>query len=207
MLPKINRSHQNCLHQGKSRQKGLTLIEVMVAFFILVTGILGAVAMQASSKKGSFDAMQRSVASSLAQDILERMRSNSSSIAVLEAYEGTYGATLNAVPEIRCNSADSLCSNQNMVVNDLYEWELGIMGADVKNGEDSTGGLLDGSACITHLNNQVRIVISWQGREATSDAYSAADYNSQQANLSALAASCGQAGNKRRQVAIEAFIF
>ena len=186
-------------------QKGMTLLEVMIAFFILVTGILGAVAMQATSKKGSFDAMQRSVASSLAQDILERMRSNSSSTAVLEAYEGTYGATLNPVPEIRCNSAASLCTNQNMVVNDLYEWELSIMGADVKNGEDSTGGLLDGLACISHLNNQVRIVISWQGREATSDAYASVDYTS--ANLSALAASCGLAGNTRRQVAIEAFIF
>ena len=59
-------------------QKGMTFIEVLVALLILVTGILGAVAMQATAKKGSFDAMQRSVASALAQDILERMRSNDS---------------------------------------------------------------------------------------------------------------------------------
>jgi type IV pilus assembly protein PilV len=33
--------------------------------------------MQAVAQKSSFDAMQRSIASSLAQDIIERMRNNS----------------------------------------------------------------------------------------------------------------------------------
>ena len=56
------------------KHQGMTLIEVMVALIILVLGILGAVGMQATAKQGSFDAMQRSIASSLAQDIVERMR-------------------------------------------------------------------------------------------------------------------------------------
>ena len=54
----------------------MTFIEVLIALVILIMGILGAVAMQATAKKGSFDAMQRSVASALAQDIIERMRGN-----------------------------------------------------------------------------------------------------------------------------------
>ena len=63
-----------------AKQKGMTFIEVLIALVIMVTGILGAVAMQATAKKGSFDAMQRSLASSLAQDIIERMRSNNATL-------------------------------------------------------------------------------------------------------------------------------
>lgn len=87
MPSSISRTHRFFKKSHKS-QKGMTLIEVLVALVILVTGIFGAVAMQASAKKGSFDAMQRSVASALAQDIIERMRSNDSDVLILENYQG-----------------------------------------------------------------------------------------------------------------------
>lgn len=187
-----------------SVQKGMTLIEVLVALVILVTGIFGAVAMQASAKKGSFDAMQRSVASALAQDIIERMRSNDSDIVILESYQGVYGATLNAVPSVRCNSAASLCSSTQMVTNDLYEWEVKLMGADVISGTKKAGGLVGATGCISHDNNAVTVVISWQGRVTTADGY---DVDNNSAAAAALANSCGTSGNKRRQVAIEAFVY
>lgn len=182
----------------KNKQKGMTFIEVLVAMVILVTGILGAVAMQASAKKGSFDAMQRSLASALAQDIIERMRSNSSNPNVLETYEGTYGAAANAVPALRCNTPATLCTSAQMVTNDIYEWELNLLGADVVNGAQNTGGLLGAIGCITHTNNAVTVVISWQGREAIADGA---------ANNSALARACGTSTNKRRQISVDAFIF
>ena len=71
----------------KTQQCGMTFIEVLIALVIMVTGILGAVAMQATAKKGSFDAMQRALASALAQDIIERMRSNDAT--TLANYAGT----------------------------------------------------------------------------------------------------------------------
>jgi len=187
-----------------STHKGMTLIEVLVALVILVTGIFGAVAMQASAKKGSFDAMQRSVASALAQDIIERMRSNDSDILVLESYQGVYGAVLNSVPSVRCNSVASLCTTAQMVTNDLYEWEVKLMGADVTTGAKKAGGLVGATGCISHDENAITVVISWQGRVTTSDGYDA-DNNSTAA--ATLANSCGTSGNKRRQVAIEAFVY
>lgn len=187
-----------------SGQKGMTLIEVLVALVILVTGILGAVAMQASAKKGSFDAMQRSVASSLAQDIIERMRSNDSDIITLESYQGVYGAVLNTLPATRCNSAAALCSSAQMAINDLYEWEVKLMGADVIAGGKNAGGLVGATGCISHDNNEVTVVVSWQGRVSTADGYDA-DNNS--AAAATLANSCGTTGSKRRQVAVEAFVY
>jgi type IV pilus assembly protein PilV len=180
----------------------MTLIEVLVSMFILVTGILGAVAMQASVKKGSFDAMQRSVASTLAQDILERMRSNDPSLLRLNAYVGTYGNgdASNIAPSPNCRSSTSLCTWQQMAVHDLYEWEVNLMGAEVKNGSTNNGGLVGAVACIAHVNNNVDIVISWQGREETSDGADNADN-------SAFAKACGVGNTKRRQIVVNAFIF
>jgi type IV pilus assembly protein PilV len=199
---RLNKNHS--IKKLQRSQVGMTLIEVLVALVILVTGIFGAVAMQASAKKGSFDAMQRSVASALAQDIIERMRSNDSDTLILESYQGVYGATLNTEPGIRCNSVGALCSNVQMVANDLYEWEVKIMGADVTAGGKNTGGLVGAIGCIDHNRNSVTVVISWQGRVKTADGYDATDLSTGAATLANL---CGTSGNKRRQVTVEAFVY
>lgn len=178
--------------------KGLTFIEVLVSLVILATGILGAVAMQASAKKGSFDAMQRSIASAYAQDILERMRSNSSDIITLESYEGVYGNGGVSIPSVRCNAQGALCSSVEMKTNDLYEWERSLMGADVTEESKFKGSLADAQGCIEHTDNFVTVVIAWQGRTSTKDS---ADTENE------LSKSCGRTNNKRRQTVVSAFIF
>ncbi len=179
--------------QTKRTKSGMTFIEVLVALFILVTGILGAVAMQASAKKGSFDAMQRSLASALAQDIIERMRGNDPE--ALAAYAKTdYGVALDSIPSKRCNTLANNCTTAEMVINDMYEWESALMGADVLQGvsKNKVGGLAGARACITHASQAITVVISWQGSTEISD--------------SKKVDSCGITGNKRRQVVVQAFI-
>lgn len=183
-----------------SKTQGMTFIEVLIALVILVTGILGAVAMQATAKKGSFDAMQRSLASALAQDIIERMRSNSSATAVLSTYEGNYGATALAVPATRCDSPGALCTTAQMTTNDLYEWTQSIRGGDVTANGANTGGLVNAIGCITETANAVTVAISWQGRTATTDgAVAGVDFTTN--------SNCGSASDRRRQVFVEAFIY
>lgn len=173
--------------------QGMTFIEVLVALFIIVTGILGAAAMQASAKKGSFDAMQRSLASALTQDIIERMRSNSASLDVLESYEGKYGEEALSVPDVRCLSSVTLCNSAQMVTNDLYEWTQLIRGAESTVGTGNTGGLVNARGCILHTNFAVTVVVSWEGKTAIND--------------SAKQGGCGASSDKRRQVLVEAFIY
>ena len=184
-------------HPFRKKSQGMTFIEVLIALVILVTGILGAVAMQATAKKGSFDAMQRSLASALAQDILERMRSNISTTAVLSSYEGNYGvppAPPVPLPAVRCNTAAALCTPAQRVANDLYEWSQSLRGGDVTAAGQNTGGLVGAIGCISETKNAVTITISWQGRTLTKDG---AKDNS----------ACGAANRKRRQIYIEAFIY
>ena len=187
----MNNTSSHPSRPKQSLNKGMTFIEVLVAVFILVTGILGAVAMQASAKKGSFDAMQRSVASALAQDIIERMRSNDA--MALDGYTASdYGATLDSLPAKRCNTLAGVCSAAEMVINDKYEWEMSLIGADVVNNGNNIAGLTGVKGCISHVANAVTVVVSWEGRTEISDAKK---YN------------CGEANAKRRQVIVKAFIY
>ncbi len=180
------------IFRNTSQQRGITFIEVLIGLFIIVTGILGAVAMQATAKQASFDAMQRSVASSLTQDIIARMRANDP--LNLAAYVDDYGGANNhPEPVNRCLSNTTFCTVNEMVANDQYEWELALRGGDVTSKKGlNVGGLVDATACISQNGNSIQVVISWQGREEMSDAEKATD--------------CGTPGDKRRQVVATAFI-
>jgi type IV pilus assembly protein PilV len=184
---------------SNNQQKGVSFIEVIVALVIIVTGILGAVAMQATAKKGSFDAMQRSLASSLAQDIIARMRAQAPSInpdLTLITYAlKNYGEALDTVPDKRCNTV-AVCNSTEMATNDRYEWELALMGGDTTLGSKNVGGLVGGRACIEQVGNAYTVVVSWQGRTKTVDA-------------GAGSANCAIASGEgyRRSVIVQAFIF
>jgi type IV pilus assembly protein PilV len=105
---------------------------------------------------------------------------------------------------VRCNSAASLCTSAQMVTNDLYEWEVKLMGADVTTGDKNSGGLVGAFGCIDHNKNAVTVVISWQGRIETADGYYA---NNNSSAAATLANACGTSDNKRRQVTVEAFVY
>ncbi len=176
----------------------MTFIEVLVAFILIITGILGSVALQATAKKASFDAMQRSLASSIAQDMIERIRANDT--AVIGSYVGAdYGSALDDVPENRCNTIGSLCDAATLATNDKYEWEVALMGADVLNGTRKVGGLVGAVGCISRNINEVTITVSWQGRTNLQDGGKVIVDDKD--------VGCGTSGDKRRQVTIKAFVY
>ena len=182
-----NQLNKNHIH----KEKGMTFIEVLIALVIMVTGILGAVALQATAKTGSFDAMQRSLASSLAQDIIERMRGNNSTTLASYAANSPYGTGKITSPPT-CNSATALCSPAQMVTHDLYGWEQSLMGAGATNSGTNVGGLVGGIGCLTVNGNAVTVVVTWQGKAEYTDANQAAN--------------CGTSSNTRRQVVVDAFV-
>ncbi len=183
----------NSLHLRKNprKQKGMTFIEVLVALVIMVTGILGAVAMQATAKKGSFDAMQRSLASGLAQDIVEKMRGNNSATLALYAVNSPYG-TGKITSSPTCNSPASLCTPAQMVTHDLYGWEQSLMGARATYGTNKVGGLVGAVGCLSVNGNAVTVIITWQGRSEL---------------VNGSTEGCGDTSNQQRQLVVEAFVY
>ncbi len=174
-----------------AKQQGMTFIEIIIALVIIVAGILGAVALQATAKKSSFDAMQRSLASSLAQDIIARIRAND--VANLADYvRADYGLALDAIPAVNCTSVNTPCNAGQIAIHDMYEWERALVGSDVTKNGNARGGLVYGRGCIFQNGNAMTVVVSWQGRNTTT-------YNTNNEN-------CGAISGKRRQVVVQAFI-
>jgi type IV pilus assembly protein PilV len=187
----INMKKNTLQKRSFIKQQGLTFIEIIIALVIIVTGILGAVALQATAKKSSFDAMQRSLASSLAQDMIARIRANN--VTNLADYaRNDFGVALDAVPATNCNQANAPCNAAQILASDIFEWERSLLGNDVTNNGANAGGLVGGRGCIFRNGNAMTVVVSWQGREDITD-----NANNQD---------CGAAGSRRRQVVVQAFI-
>lgn len=178
----------------RRHQSGFSFIEVMVAFFILATGLLGTVAMQAVAKRNSFDAMQRAQALAMSNDIIERIRANPME-ANNYVIAANYGAGDIAVPANRCQAQASNCTPAQIASNDRYEWDQRLAGTGATNSAGNIGGISNATGCINFINGNLTVVISWLGREEISDA----------ANSSG-ETECGDAGAERRQVVVNTFI-
>ncbi|MEX0899455.1 MAG: type IV pilus modification protein PilV [Gammaproteobacteria bacterium] len=150
--------------------RGFTLIEVLVTLLIFSIGLLAVAGLQTISKKANYDALQRTTASLLASDIIERMRANG---RVLEEYildDGTgIGATVGggtlAEPAIDCAAAN--CNATQMAWYDLFQWEQAIDGATELVDGAATGGLVSPTACIEGpfggVAGAYRVSIAWRG--------------------------------------------
>lgn len=149
-----------------SRAYGFSLIEVLIAVIILAIGLLGIAGLQVTSKRTSFEALQRVTAVMLAQDVIERMRANKGQLAAYIAAADVTGGL--GVPGTNCTSA--ACTTAQIVTYDLYQWQQAIVGAaETKTSggvTTNTGGLILPTGCITNTTGttgEVTIAIAWRG--------------------------------------------
>lgn len=104
-----------------SHQQGATLIEVLVAVIVLSIGMLGMVSLQTKAIQFEQSSMYQSQASVLAYDIIDKMRANSGSSAVLGQYLHGMNDT---IPQTytSCAGSSANCSLADLASYDLYTW-------------------------------------------------------------------------------------
>ena len=162
---KINSLGQS-LGPLKSSQRGVTLIDAMIALVIFSIGMLAIAALQTVSIQSNFEGIQRSHAVSLAYDLLERMRMNPTALATYvpgASVEYSYSDTL-TVPNPDC-STNACTSAQQVAAMDLYEFQLMLRGANEVANAKSVGGIVNPTVCITGpTNGQYTLTIAWKGQ-------------------------------------------
>lgn len=110
----------------RSRDRGFSLIEVLVSIVVLSFGLLGMVGLQATALKSNRDARLQSVGVSLARELAEMMRANPgvAALATNNPYYGQFsGASLPANSNGSCLDAGANCANATALANaQMTEW-------------------------------------------------------------------------------------
>jgi type IV pilus assembly protein PilV len=136
------------------RHGGFTLIEVLVTVIVLAIGLLGLAGLQLGGLRYSYSAYQRSQATIMANDIIDRMRANPT-----VAGSGSYNISIGTTPATKsCTGTSSNCTAAEMAAADLYEWKQSL--ADV---------LPAGDGSIVNNGGTFTVTIQWddtRGEEA-----------------------------------------
>ncbi|MDH3377861.1 MAG: type IV pilus modification protein PilV [Gammaproteobacteria bacterium] len=175
------------LTNSKRYSKGTSLVEVLVAVFVFSIGLLGIAALQVQSKRSNFEAIQRTTASMLTNDLVERLRSNTAGLNtyITDANLPLGGGQIATEPAPNCFSAT--CTTVELATHDLWEWEQSIDGATEVQAGAQTGGLVSPTGCVTGPvgggTGEYTVAIAWRG-------------TSELADTGALKDPCGQGSGK-----------
>lgn len=104
-------------HSGK-RNRGFSMVELLVAVLIMGVGVLGVTGLQMVSLQNNRDALLRSEAVQMAYDILDRIRINGA---------GNYaGVAFDDDPAAPTDCFAGNCSAAQMAVFDISVWKCGL---------------------------------------------------------------------------------
>ena len=134
-------------------QRGMGMIEILVALLILAIGILGFIALQYRALEASAESTSRVQAITLARDLAERMRVNRNSLTV-------YNQQLQDV-SIQIGFAKN-CFQNNCTDTELADFDV----AQVVKSASSFGMTMNMIAC-PKTNNRQCIYIAWGDTSAT----------------------------------------
>ncbi len=151
------------------RCRGSTMMEVLVAVFVMSIGVLGVGGLQVTAKRSNFEATQRATAAALAQDIVERMRSNAGELGIYT--DSGLGRTMDgtSMSVVDCSTD---CAPMTLAEYDLYEFEQAANGVTEQVGGSNVGGLTLPTTCISGPDGGpgiYTVAIAWRGMTKLSD--------------------------------------
>jgi len=158
----------------KQKQHGFSMVEVLIAAFVLAVGLLGLASLQVQGLQFNFSAYQRSQANILAYDILDRMRANPTQVMASSYNQGLgVGPTTNT----DCQAAGANCTSADMAAFDITQWECSLGNwndnATCQNfGIEGPLAQGDGSVVVNIVGGraQVTISVTWLDNRTLDDA-------------------------------------
>ena len=151
------------LRAGARRQRGTSMVEVLVAIVIVVVGLLGMAGLQSRASMAELEAFQRAQAVVLLQDMVDRINANRQN-ALSYATAAPMGTERQEVD----------CAPMNIIAHrDLCEWNNQLLGAAELKSGNKVGAMGDARGCVFVVNNtmpmELQVVVSWQGSVQTKE--------------------------------------
>lgn len=151
-------------------QRGFTLVEAMIAILIFGVGLLAVASLQGVARKASYEAVQRTTATHLAESLLERMRANPRGLGTYVAGSVERVVWQGAPPggdPAACTTAATACLPAGMATADLAQWWGLVQGAAETVGGAPVGGLVQPTVCLRSTTGGITgayaVAIAWRG--------------------------------------------
>ncbi len=109
-------------HPTSRRQRGITLIESLVAIVIAALGILGILGVQMRTLTDTSTTVRRAQAIRLIEDLSERLKVNPNAVASMTDYVSDF----NNVPSPVSGNCASGCNGTDQAKYDLYLWKESV---------------------------------------------------------------------------------
>ena len=145
------------------RRRGFSLIEVLVALFVLSIGLLGLAALQATGLRFNTQSYQRTQATLNTYDIIDRIRANPGGITA-----GSYDNINLSYSPPAADCMTATCSIAQMADYDIGQWKASLTGL-LSQGQ---GGICRGtltlnpySCVVDATTTQFMVGITWAESE------------------------------------------
>ena len=168
------------------RERGFTLIEVMVTVLLLAVGLLGLLGMQTRASAAEFESYQRGQAIALARDMQARLLS---ARGIVPGYLDPRISSLDGSIWVGSGDgastfADADGNCQQPIAGDLASfaaaqacaWGRELQGASMSDGTGAIGAMTGARGCLIRIEPpqqnalaDVYVVIVWQGIEPRTD--------------------------------------
>jgi len=152
--------------QTRYKQRGITMIEVLLAVFVLAVGFLAAAKMQSLGVRNAQGAYVRSQAAFLTKDMADRMRANSAGVEL--GHYNTFDTDASQNTQAACITATNsgtatACTPAQIAQNDLAEWTSYINPPDGANIFPllTSGETVSARGTVTLENDRYLITLVW----------------------------------------------
>ncbi len=162
----------------KASQKGITLLESLVAIVVMSLGLLGVVGIQMRTLTDTQTGVRRAQAVKLIEDLSERVRANPNAIGNAASYAVAWSATLSAPPACAINSGfpATSCTAAQLATYDVDRWLRGVR-ANLPLGDATV--FVSGSDA-----RQLGVMLAWRENERAREGDSVADTSAYKAIFS-----------------------
>lgn len=152
-----------------SRQRGTSLLEVLVATLVVAAGVLGIARLQLHSAQGNRVALEHTEATILATDLAERWRANP---------QGGYATAMGQAPPAFVDCLAQACSPPQLATFDLAAWKCSLgrwseaaacraaRAAGALPPAEDAPGLPGGDGQLVQQGRNVVVTVTWRGAEA-----------------------------------------